>query len=93
MFLPKSLKIALTAAALSISTIATAAPVCTKLPASKWLTPTQMKAKIAKMPYRNIKAFKTTGSCYEIYAYTKDGRRAEVYFNPVTGAVVQSKID
>ncbi len=40
MFLPKSLKIALTAAALSISTIATAAPVCTKLPASKWLTPT-----------------------------------------------------
>ena len=52
-----------------------------------------MKAKIAKMPYRSIKVFKQSGSCYEIYAYTKSGKRAEVYFNPVTGAVVQSKID
>jgi len=86
-------KIAATASALSVTTIATAAPVCTKLPQAKWLTPAQMKTKIAKMPYRNIKAFKKSGSCYEIYAYTKGGKRAEVYFNPVTGAVVQSKID
>lgn len=86
-------KIIVTACALSISSLATAAPVCTKLPTAKWLTPAQMKGKIAKMPYREIKSFKKSGSCYEIYAYTKSGKRAEVYFNPVTGAVVQSKID
>ncbi len=86
-------KLAVTACALSTATIATAAPVCTKMPPAKWLTPAQMKSKIAKMPYRNIKVFKKSGSCYEIYAYTKGGKRAEVYFNPVTGAVVQTKID
>ena len=89
----RSTKFAIAACAMSISTIAAAAPVCTKAPPAKWMTPAEMKAKIAKMPYRNVKAFKKSGSCYEIYAYTKSGKRAEVYFNPVTGAVVQSKID
>lgn len=86
-------KFALTAAALSVASIASASPVCTKLPPAKWLSQAQMKAKIAKMGYRDIKAFKVSGSCYEIYAHTKAGKRAEVYFNPVTGAVVQNNID
>ena len=87
------LKLVLTASALSITTIAVAAPVCTNVPQAKWLTPAQMKAKIAKMGYRDIKVFQVSGSCYEIYAHTKDGKRAEVYFNPVTGAVVQNNVD
>ena len=37
--------------------------------------------------------FAVSGTCYEIYAITKDGKRAEVYFNPVTGAVVQNNVD
>lgn len=85
-------KIAFTALALSAASVASAAPVCTKQPAAKWLSQAQMKAKIAKMGYRDIKAFKISGSCYEIYAHTANGKRAEVYFNPVTGAVVQNKI-
>ncbi len=92
------LKLVLTASAFSAvtfsaATMAVAGPVCTTLPSSKWLTPAQMKAKIAKMGYRDIKVFQVSGSCYEIYAHTKDGRRAEVYFNPVTGAVVQNNVD
>jgi len=86
-------KIALAAAAASAASIASAAPVCTKLPAAKWLSQAQMKAKIDTMGYRDIKVFQVSGSCYEIYAHTKDGKRAEVYFNPVTGAVVQNNID
>lgn len=86
-------KFALTASALSVASMANAAPVCTKFPPAKWLTAAQMKAKIAKMRYRDIKVFQVSGSCYEIYAHTKDGRRAEVYFNPVTGAVVQNNVD
>ena len=87
------LKFALAASALSLATLASAAPVCTKLPPAKWLTQAQMKAKIAKMGYRDIKVFQVSGSCYEIYAHTKDGKRAEVYFNPVTGAAVQNNVD
>lgn len=86
-------KVLFATAALSIASMATASPVCTKLPQAKWLTPAQMKAKIATMGYRDIKVFQVSGSCYEIYAHTKDGKRAEVYFNPVTGAVVQNNID
>lgn len=86
-------KLALTVSALSVASTATAAPVCTKLPPPKWMGQAQMRAKIAKMGYRDIKVFQVSGSCYEIYAHTKDGKRAEVYFNPVTGAVVQNNID
>lgn len=90
---PMLLKLVLTASALSVSTMAVAAPACTTVPQAKWLTPAQMKARIAKMGYRTIKVFQVSGSCYEIYALTKDGKRAEVYFNPVTGAVVQNNVD
>ena len=87
------LKIVLTASALSVTSMALAAPVCTTVPQAKWLTPVQMKAKIAKMGYRDIKVFQVSDSCYEIYAHTKDGKRAEVYFNPATGAVFQNNVD
>ncbi|QFR33412.1 PepSY domain-containing protein [Ancylobacter sp. TS-1] len=70
-----------------------AGPVCTTEAKDKWLTEDAMKAKVAEMGYQKIKAFKVSGSCYEIYGYTKDDRKAEVYFNPVTGAVVKSEID
>jgi hypothetical protein len=87
------LKLAAAIAALSVAPMAMAAPVCTKAPQGKWLTPAQMKAKVAKMGYRDVKVFQVSGSCYEIYAHTKDGKRAEVYFNPVNGAVVQNNVD
>ena len=64
-----------------------ASPTCTKEPEDKWLSEAAMKQKIAEMGYKDIKVFKkTTTGCYEIYGYTDDGRKAEVYFHPVTGA-------
>lgn len=86
-------KLAIAAAALAGATLASASPVCTKQPQAKWLSPAQMRAKVAKLGYRSIKVFQVSGSCYEIYAITKTGQRAEVYFNPVTGAVVQNNVD
>ncbi len=70
-----------------------ASPPCTKEPKAAWLSETKMKEKIATMGYREIKVFKTSGSCYEIYAIDAKGRKAEVYFNPVDGSVVQSNED
>jgi hypothetical protein len=70
-----------------------ASPACTKEPKTAWLSEVKMKEKIATMGYREIKVFKTSGSCYEIYAIDAKGKKAEVYFNPVDGAVVESNVD
>ena len=51
-----------------------------------------MKAKVGALGYERIKTFKVSGNCYEIYGYTKDGKKAEVYFNPVSGDVVKANI-
>jgi len=72
--------------------IVQAAPSCTGEPREKWMTEDAMKAKVATLGYERIKTFKISGNCYEIYGYTKDGQKAEVYFNPVTGDIVRSNI-
>lgn len=82
--------IILAAGTLSIATTASAAPQCTDKPQSEWMSEEQMKAEIDKMDYSDIKVFQISGNCYEIYAHTKDGGRAEVYFNPVTGEIVEN---
>lgn len=84
---------ALLAASVLSPLAASASPACTKEPKDKWMSEDAMKAKVAEMGYQKIKTFKVTGSCYEIYGYTKDNKKAEVYFNPVTGAVVKAEID
>lgn len=71
---------------------ALAGPRCTEEPKTAWLTEDAMKAKIAAMGYKDIRTFKVTaGNCYEIYGFDKDGRKAEVYFHPVSGAIVEAK--
>lgn len=88
------LLMAAVAAGLLAATAAAASPQCTAEPKSKWLSEAAMKAKITLSgEYRDIKVFRVSGNCYEIYGHTKDGRRAEVYFNPVTGIPVEKNID
>jgi hypothetical protein len=80
------------AATLSIATIAQAAPNCTADSRERWMSEEAMRAKVAMLGYERIKAFRVSGNCYEIYGYTKDGKKAEVYFNPVSGDVVKANI-
>lgn len=62
-----------------------AGPKCNPAPQDKWLTESEMKAKAIAMGY-SINVFKkTAGNCYEIYGKNAEGKRVEVYFNPVTG--------
>jgi hypothetical protein len=71
-----------------------ASPTCTKEPQQKWLSEEAMKKKIAELGYNEIKVFKTTTTgCYEIYGHRTDGKRAEVYFNPVDGSITQENVD
>jgi hypothetical protein len=83
------------AVALSLaSSMALASPTCTKEPQDKWLSEEVMKQKIGQMGFKDIKVFKKTSSwCYEIYGSNADGRKAEVYFNPVTGEIVENNVD
>lgn len=80
------------AGALLAAAPALAGPTCTDAPKDTWLSEGAMKQKIAEMGYKDIRVFKVTqGNCYEIYGFDKDGKRAEVYFHPVTGAIVEAK--
>ena len=90
--IPSALALSL-AAMIGFAGQASAGPVCTTAPRTQWLTEAQMRARIVEMGYTRIRVFQVSGSCYEIYARAPNGRRAEVYFNPVTGAVVQNNED
>ncbi len=74
---------------LAVAGAAAASPTCTTEPKTKWLSEAQMKAKVAQLGYQ-VKVFKVTGSCYEIYGHSKDGKKVEVYFNPVDGSIVRN---
>lgn len=71
---------------------AAASPNCTTEPQAKWMSKDAMQARIDDLGYK-VRVFKVTGSCYEVYGWTKDDKRAEVYFNPVTGDIVESEIE
>ena len=81
----------LSAFAVTLAAPAFAGPQCTTEPKGKWMTEAAMKAQIEKDGYR-IKTFQVSGSCYEIYGFDKEGKKVEIYFNPVDGAVVKKKL-
>jgi len=65
---------------------------CTTEPKSKWMNAETFK-KSLEATYK-IKVFKETkGNCYEIYGWNKAGKKVEIYFHPVTGAVVKENIE
>lgn len=75
------------------STAAFAGPECTKEPKDKWKDQKAFEQSLKDEGYK-IKKFKVTdGSCYEIYGWNKEGKKVEIYFNPVTGEKVKEKID
>lgn len=69
-----------------------ASPDCTKEPKDKWMTEDAMKAKATELGYK-ADVFKVSGNCYEIYGHNKDGKQVEVYFNPVSGDVVEEELE
>jgi len=83
--------IAIAALTLGFSGTALAGPECTTAPRAQWLSETAMRAAIEKDGY-TIKTFKVSGSCYEIYGFAKDGKKVEIYFNPVDGSIVKKEV-
>ncbi len=77
--------------ALSISSnVANAKDTCTDQPKEKWMSEADFRAKVEAEGYK-IRKFKQPGSCYEIYGTNKEGKKVEIYFNPVDASIVKSK--
>jgi hypothetical protein len=86
------LKIVVLAVAAACSSTAFASANCLAHPKSEWMPEADAKAKIAAQGY-SIKKFKVDGNCYEIYGKTKEGKKAEIYYDTKTLDVVKSEIE
>jgi hypothetical protein len=78
-------------AALLIGSSAFAGTECTIAPQGTWMTQEQMLQKLVDTGYTIERFLVTKGNCYEMYGWDKDGRRVEIYHNPVDGKVVKAK--
>jgi hypothetical protein len=89
--LSKLANLTLTLAATAIALPAVAGPKCTDEPQSKWLTEAQMTEKFTALGYKDDvkKLHVSKGKCWEIYGTDKAGKKVEVYFHPITGAIVE----
>ena len=70
---------------------ASAAASCPKHPKNEWMSQAEAKAKIESQGYK-ISKFKVDGNCYEIYGTNSEGKKAEIYFDTKTLAIVKSEI-
>ncbi|WHZ12135.1 MAG: hypothetical protein OJF60_002576 [Burkholderiaceae bacterium] len=82
---------ALAALALSILSLGAFATTyngeCTDQPKSKWMSTGDVKTRFDAQGY-SVGRVKTGGSCYEVYAKDKDGKKIELFVNPVDASVV-----
>lgn len=65
---------------------------CTAHPKDQWKTEAEARTHFEAQGYQ-IRKLKVSGDCYEFYGFTADGRKAEVYFDTKTLAVVKSEIE
>tara|TARA_R110000822_G_scaffold111058_1_gene241477 strand:- start:28500 stop:28865 length:366 start_codon:yes stop_codon:yes gene_type:complete len=65
---------------------------CTAHPKAEWKSEAEARAHWEAQGY-TISKFKVSGDCYEIYGYTADKKKAEIYFDTKTLEVVKSEIE
>ncbi len=80
-----------TVAAIAVCSTAVAGPTCTKEPKDKWMTEEAFKKQVTDAGFTIAKFKVTKGNCYEIYGTNKEGKKVEIYSDPVSGKAVESK--
>ncbi|MFJ2985127.1 MULTISPECIES: PepSY domain-containing protein [unclassified Pseudomonas] len=70
-----------------------AATQCTTADKSTWQDQDKFQAQLKAQGYKINKFKVTKGNCYEIYGFDKDGRKVEIYHDPVTGKPVKTEIE
>jgi len=73
------------------SSTAFAATQCTTADKSPWQDQAKFQAQLKEQGYKINKFKVTKGNCYEIYGLDKDGRKVEIYHDPVSGKAVKSE--
>lgn len=80
----------ITAVCVVLTGAAIAGPKCDK-PKDQWMKESAFRTQLEQKGYQ-IKTFKvSSGQCYEIYGSDKSGKKVEIYFDPVTAEILQSK--
>ncbi len=84
-------RLALPAFALFVSASAVAGPTCTNEPREKWLSEAEMTKRFTEMGFKDDvkKLHVSKGNCWEIYGHDKAGKKVEIYFHPISGAIVE----
>lgn len=65
---------------------------CTEEPKNKWKSQAEAEAAATEAGY-TVTRSKIVGSCYEVYAKDKDGKKFELFFNPVDLKLVEKHDD
>ena len=82
--------IVVSAVLIAASGFALAGPSC-NVPKEKWMPEAAFKKGLEEKGYQ-IKAFKVSkGDCYEIYGFDKAGKKVEIYFDPATAEILETK--
>ncbi|MCB4362840.1 PepSY domain-containing protein [Hydrogenophaga taeniospiralis] len=79
---------------LSAASAAIAGPTCTTEPESKWISEAEMTKRFQALGYKDDvkKLHVSKGKCWEIYGTDQQGRKVEVYFHPITGAIAEENV-
>ncbi|MDC0688634.1 PepSY domain-containing protein [Mitsuaria sp. RG] len=64
---------------------------CTTADRGTWQDAEKFQAQLKEQGYKINKFQITKGNCYEIYGFDKDGRKVEIYHDPVTGKAVKTE--
>ena len=87
------MRILIAATLLLGSSAAFAATQCTTADKSTWQDPDKFQTQLKEQGYMISKFKVTKGNCYEIYGFNKDGKKVEIYHDPVTGKAVKTEIE
>jgi hypothetical protein len=77
-------------AALAVTGPSLASETCTTEPQSKWLSHAEISAKLKQQGF-DVSRLEADRSCYEVKARDAQGRRVELYVDPVTARIVRSE--
>ncbi|MGE6239845.1 PepSY domain-containing protein [Ectopseudomonas guguanensis] len=86
-------RLLLASALLACTAPAFAKTECTTTDRSTWQDPDQFQAKLVADGYKINKFKITEGNCYEIYGFDREGRKVEIYHDPVSGKAVKTEIE
>jgi hypothetical protein len=65
-------------------------PSCTKAPREQWMSAEHLKGELGKQGY-TVEKIEIEDDCAEAKVRDKDGKAAELYVDPATGAVVKKE--